>query len=178
LCLCLVGAASAAEQQKQKSEHYSAVAVGTRGMVGGQSLNMDFIIKEYSTDGQIQEYLAILEKGGVDALRRALEKLDVGQASPAGRVGVPIAVARARKTESGTLISIITARNMPFFELRYAGRTTDYPFSVVQLEVDEKGNGEGAAIVAARIKFDKEGMLVIESYGMSDTVRLVNVRRY
>ena len=46
---------------------------------------------------------------------------------------------------------------------------TDYEFGVIQMLVDEKGKGEGSAIAAARIKFDKEGVLIIESYGQMDT---------
>jgi hypothetical protein len=141
-------------------------------------VNLDIYIKEYTSDEKMQELLGILSEGGPDALRRPLEKLDVGQISPVGRVGVPIAVARARKTEKGTLISIVTARNMSFWELREGGRSTDYQFSVLQMMVDERGKGEGSVIVAAKIKFDKEGTLVIESYGIQDTVRLANVRKY
>jgi len=171
----VVGQAAAAEK---KTDHFSAVAVATRGPMGGKSVNLDIYIKEYTSDEKIQELVGILSEGGPDALRRPMEKLDVGQISPVGRVGVPIAVARARKTEKGTLISIVTARNMSFWELREGGRSTDYQFSVLQMMVDERGKGEGSVIVAAKIKFDKEGTLVIESYGIQDTVRLTNVRRY
>jgi hypothetical protein len=179
LCVIwMVAVASQAGAAEKKTEHFSAVAVATRGAMGGKSVNLDIYIKEYTSDEKTQELLGILSEGGPDALRRPMEKLDVGQISPTGRVGTPIAVARAKKTEKGTLISLVTARNMSFWELREGGRSTDYQFSVLQMLVDERGKGEGSAIVAAKIKFDKEGTLVIESYGIQDTVRLANVRRY
>ncbi len=182
LSLTVVAADGAAQEkkkeEKKKADHYAAVAVAVRGVAAAGSINLDFRINEYTSDEKINEYLDILKEGSVEALRRALEKVDVGQVSPTGRVGTPIAVARARKTERGTLITIVTARYMPFFELYRSGRSTDYPFGVFQMLVDEKGQGEGMAIIAARIKFDKEGALIIESYGHLDTVRLSNVRRY
>jgi hypothetical protein len=181
ISLCVIWMAAVASQAgaaEKKTEHFSAVAVATRGAMGGKSVNLDIYIKEYTSDEKMQELLGILSEGGPDALRRPMEKLDVGQISPTGRVGTPIAVARAKKTEKGTLISLVTARNMSFWELREGGRSTDYQFSVLQMLVDERGKGEGSAIVAAKIKFDKEGTLVIESYGIQDTVRLANVHRY
>ncbi|MEE8585626.1 MAG: hypothetical protein V3T83_12325 [Acidobacteriota bacterium] len=97
--------------------------------------------------------------------------------APPGRIGTDIAVARARKMEDGrTRIILVTARNMPFFELYNAGRSTDYPFGWFELYLDESGKGEGRVIVAAKIKFDKQRVLQIESYGL-EPFKLSNIRR-
>jgi hypothetical protein len=180
LVLCLPGSFLKAQEKpaKQKAEHYSGVIVGTRGVAGGRTMGIDMRINEYTSDEQVKQLLGLLSEGGPDALRRAMEKLDVGQVSPTGRVGTPISVARIRKTERGTLISLVTARRMSFLELYDGGRSTDYQFGIIQLLVDEKGKGDGSAIGAALIKFDKEGTLIIESYGQLDTLRLANVRKY
>jgi len=171
-------AADGSAQEKKKPDHYSAVAVAVRGVAAARSVNLDFHINEYTSDEKAKELADILREGDVHALRRAMEKLDIGQVSPTGRIGTPIAFARTRQTDRGLLITIATARDMPFFEMYRSGRSTDYPLGVFQLLVDEKGRGEGSAITAARVKFDKEGTLVLESYGHLDTVRLSNVRRY
>jgi len=47
---------------------------------------------------------------------------------------------------------------------------------VVQLDLDEKGNGEGAMLVATKIRFDQDNQLELEHYGI-DPVRLANVRK-
>jgi hypothetical protein len=178
--LCLGGADAKAEEKpaKQKPDAYSAVIVGTRGAVGGRTMTIDMRIKEYTSDETVKQLLGILSEGGPDALRRAMEKLDVGQVSPTGSVGTPISLARIRNTERGTLISLVTARRLSFLELYQGGRSTDYQFGIIQMLVNEKGKGEGSAIGAALIKFDKEGTLIIESYGQMDTLRLSNVRKY
>ena len=108
----------------------------------------------------------------------ALEELDKGQLSSSGNIGVPIAVARAYQVEGGTLYNIVTARNISFIEMWRGERSRNYPFSVVQIMVDDNGVGEGSIILAADIRIDEEvGRIVVESFGFHDTIRLTNVRR-
>ena len=165
------------KKDKKKAESYSATAMGVAGSVGGRSLGLRIQIKEYSTDEEIRELAEILIEGGTDALRRKMEKIDKGSIGPDFRVGTDIAAVRARPMENGTRIIIVTARPMPFFELRNSGRSTDYPFGWVDIQLDEKGRGQGAVIVAAKLKFNKEGVLEVESYGIQP-IQLMNVRKY
>ena len=67
----------------------------------------------------------LLKEKGPDAIRRAMEKLDVGRINPTGSVGNQIAVARKRQDGSDTIVTVVTARTMPFAELYRGGRTTD-----------------------------------------------------
>lgn len=111
-----------------------------------------------------------------DALRRALEKQNVGRINQVGTVGNQIAVARKRQAGAETLITIVTARNMPFIELYRGGRTTDYPFGFLQVKLNQKGEGTGQIMVAAKIRFDKKkGHYEIESYG-NQYLKAANVR--
>jgi hypothetical protein len=66
---------------------------------------------------------------------------------------------------------------MPFLELYYAGRTTDYPFSILQFTIDKEGKSEGFIIGAASLKFDKQGTLQVESYG-HQPLKVLNAKRY
>ena len=120
----------------------------------------------------------MLKDAGPDALRRALEKENVGQLSPAGRVGVPIAIARKLTDGNKTVIRIVTARNLSFVELRYSGRSVDYPFTILQLELDETGKGTGTAIAFAKIRFNKKANTYeIQSLEQGTAVnRLLNVQ--
>jgi hypothetical protein len=117
-----------------------------------------------------------LKEKGPDALRSATEKLDVGRINPTGSVGNQIAVARKRQEGSDTIITVVTARNMPFVELYRGGRTMDYPFGFLQVKLNDKGEGSGQIMVAAKIRFDKKkGHYEIESYG-NQYIKAVNVR--
>ena len=97
-----------------------------------------------------------------------MEKLDVGRINPTGSVGNQIAVARKRQVGSDTIITIVTARVMPFVELYNAGRTTDYPFGYLQLKLNDKGEGSGQIMVAAKIRFDRRrGTMKSRATGIS-----------
>lgn len=161
--------------QDKKGESISAVAVGTGGILGGRTIPITFQIDEYTSNETLKQLAEILAEGGVGALRRELEKLKVGRAAPSGHVGNDIAVARSRETETGRRIILVTARNMSFFELRRGGRSLEYPFSWIQIDLDEQGKGKGSIIAAARIEFDEAGVLKVESLGQQN-ILLSNVR--
>jgi hypothetical protein len=163
-------------QDKTPPEHYSAVAMGTGGSVGGKTIQFDFRITQYTTDDEVQAFAQLVKDQGTDALRRALEKEDKGRISPAGSVGNQIAVARKRQQGTDTIITIVTARTMPFLELYHNGRTTDYPFGYLQVKLNAQGQGNGQIMAAARIRFDKKkGRYEIESYG-NQYIKAANVR--
>jgi hypothetical protein len=163
-------------QEEKKPEAYSAVAMGTGGSVGGKSIQFDFRINRYTTDEEVNKFAALLKEKGPDALRNALEKEEKGRLNPAGRLGNDIAVARKRQQGTDTIITIVTARVMPFIELYSSGRSTDYPFGFLQVKLNEKGEGTGQIMAAAKIKFNKKkGHYEIESYG-NQYIKVVNVR--
>jgi hypothetical protein len=168
--------ASYGQDEKMKPEAWSAVAIGTGGSVGGKTIQFDFRITRYTTPDEVDKYAELLKEKGQDALRRALEKLDVGRINATGRTGNQIAVARKRQEGSNTVITMVTARNMPFIELYRGGRTTDYPFGFLQVTLNEKGEGTGQIMAAAQIRFNqKKGHYEIESYG-NQYIKAVNIR--
>jgi hypothetical protein len=168
--------ASYGQDEKAKPEAYSAVAIGTGGSVGGKTIQFDFRITRYTSDEELDKYAEILKEKGPEALRRALEKEDVGRINAVGRTGNQIAVARKRQDGSETVITMVTARTMPFIELYQSGRSTQYPFGYLQVKLDEKGQGAGQIMAAAKIRFNKKsGKYEIESYG-NQYIKAVNVR--
>jgi hypothetical protein len=166
----------AAAQDKTPPEAYSGVAIGTGGGVGGKTISFDFRITQYTTDEEVQSFAQLVKDKGADALRRALEKEDKGRINAVGSIGNQIAVARKRRNGSETIITIATARNMPFIELYQNGRTRDYPFGYLQVRLDATGKGTGQIMAAARIRFDKKkGQYEIESFG-NQYIKATNVR--
>jgi hypothetical protein len=174
--LLLFFCVTASTQDKASPEAYSGVAIGTGGGVGGKTVQFDFRITQYTTDEEIQAFAQLVKDKGTDALRRALEKEDKGRMNAAGSTGNEIAVARKRQQGPDTIITIVTARTMPFLELYNNGRTTDYPFGYLQVKLDAKGVGTGQIMAAARIRFDKKkGQYQIESYG-NQYIKATNIR--
>jgi len=163
-------------QDKPRPEAYSAVAIGTGGSVGGKTMSFNFRVTQYTTDEELQNFAQLVKDKGTDALRRTLEKEDKGRINPVTSTGNQIAVARKRQQGADTIITIVTARNMPFVELYRNGRTTDYPFGFLQVKLDASGKGTGQIMAAAKIRFDKKkGQYEIESYG-NQYIKATNVR--
>jgi hypothetical protein len=181
---CLLAAAAlimplspAQPAQESVTENYSATAIGTGGPAGGKSVNFDFRITRYASDEEVANLAELLKAKGSDALRRAMERLNSGNIAPVGTVGNQIAIARKRQEGSDTVITIVTARIMPFVELYNGGRTTDYPFGFVRVRLNSKGEGSGQIMVAAKLRFDKKkGQYEIESFG-NQYLKAANVRR-
>jgi hypothetical protein len=171
---CFFLAASA--QDKAPPQAYSGVAIGTGGSVGSKTISFDFRIAQFTTDEELQNLAQLVKDQGTDALRRALEKEDKGRINAVGSTGNQIAVARKRQDGSQTIITIVTARTMPFVELYRSGRTTDYPFGYLQAKLDATGKGNGQIMAAAKLRFDKKkGQYEIESFG-NQYIKAINVR--
>jgi hypothetical protein len=161
---------------RQNQEAYSAVAIGTGGSAGGKSMSFDFRINTYTSDSDVDQLAALLKEKGADALRSAMEKLDVGRINVVGSTGTQIAVARKRQVGADTIITVVTARNMPFIELYRGGRTRDYPFGFLQAKLNDKGEGTGQIMVAAKVRFNKKTEhYEIESYG-NQYIKATNIR--
>ena len=75
----------------------------------------------------------------------------------------------------GRKISLASDRPVSMWELRNAARSTDYEFSLAEIRLPAGGKGEGKAIKAAKVSFDKEkNTLEIENY-QREPVRLNEV---
>ena len=163
-------------QDKASAEAYSGTAIGTGGSVGGKTIQFNFRITQYTTDEEVQNFAQLVKDKGTDGLRRVLEKEDKGRINAVGSTGNQIAVARKRQEGADTIITIVTARTMPFLELYNGGRTTDYPFGYLQVKLDANGQGAGQIMAAARIRFDKKkGQYEIESFG-NQYLKATNIR--
>jgi hypothetical protein len=169
----------AAAEDQDTNEHYSATIVALGGAAGSANAPIDIYIEKYSTDEEAVSLAVLLREKGPDALLREMEKLDAGRVSIAGRSIGPIAMARSLEGNEGRTIRVIIARNIAFLEHFHLTRSRDYPFSIIEMQVNEKGEWQGAAIAAAKIRFnDKEKQFVVESMGQSSNLRLMNVRKW
>jgi hypothetical protein len=165
-------------QEKAAPEHYYAIWAVTGGGAGGTTVPVDVRINRYNTEQEISDYAALLKKSGPDGLRRALEKEDVGQFSPSGKVGTPIAIARKLSVEGKTVIRVLTLRTQSFTELWNGGRVTDYPYAMLELVLETDGKGAGSAMAAAKVSFNKKkDIYEIESFGHGQMYhKLLNIQ--
>jgi hypothetical protein len=147
----------------------TAVTVfGTGGVTAGKSVTGTVIVEDYSTDAEVSELAAVLKTKGQDGLVSAMGKIKAkGRIALTGTVGNQVEVIRQRPTEKGRRIVLVSDRQMSLPELWNSGRSTDYKFSIVILDLDANGKGGGTVYYAVKLKFNKSGQLELEHYGQS-----------
>jgi len=179
--------APAQEQAKRKKEKFGALAYMPSGagpaMVGaGLRVNVDLYVDDYTPDDQAQQLASLLVNSGPDALLKGLEKSKtIGKVRLTGRTGFyDLKLIRSHQTPNGRRIYAVGDRPVGFLEVYAGNRSLDYPFGILQLELqtDEKGKekGEGALIYSAKIKVLDGKTIDVESYGISP-IRLMGVRK-
>ncbi len=150
------------QQGLPREEMYSAIATGW--VSGSKAVPFDFRITHFAGDAEMNRYARLLNERGLSALRMEIEKGDAGQIERVGETPNGIGIARKVRMGSDTVITLITARNMPFPELHGLGSSTEYPFGFLQVTLNESGIGRGRILVAAKLHFDEKGHYWIESY--------------
>ncbi len=83
---------------------------------------------------------------------------------------------RRTKTDGGQRIVLATDRPLAFAEVWRSSRTMDYNVTLIVLNLDTEGNGEGQIMAGAELSWDDaKDQLVIENFA-SEPIRLTNVR--
>src|SRR4030095_6491678 len=188
LVICSAGISMSPAQEKQpKKEKFGALAFLPSGagpmMAGaGARANVDIHINSYTTDEEAKVLAALLIEKGPDALHKALEDAkSIGKITLTGRVGFyDLKIIRSHRVEGGRRIYAVGDRPIGFLEAYYAGRSRDYDFGILQVDVkpNSKGReeGSGALIYAAKIKVLSGNNIELETYGI-DPIRLMGVRK-
>jgi len=172
-----IGAAEDLKASSDLPQTYSATAFAQAGPAAGKSFGLTVYVTGWTSDQEVQQFIATLKNSGPNALVSALEKAkDVGRISPTGSVGTGFRFARIRQIpDAGYRIVMATNRPISFPELYNGTRSRDYQFGIVVLNVDKNGKGTGTFAPVCKVKFNKKGELEIEHYGQKP-LRLTNVR--
>jgi hypothetical protein len=177
----LFGAARASSQtgsQPGLPAQYAATAFGQAGAAAGKSFSLRISIQDVTSDGEMDELMGTLKHKGMDALMNAMDGMkEIGRVAPTSSIGTAIRVVRIRAgKDGGQHIVLVSNRHITFAELYNASRSSDYPFSIVTLDVDKDGKGTGSFAPVCKIRFSKKHELEIEHYGQKP-FRLANVFR-
>jgi len=190
-CFLVIGAltidTAPAQEQKPQKEKFGALAYLPSGagpmMAGaGSRVNVDLYIDSYTSNAEAKKLAGVLLEGGSDALLKALEKAEtIGKIRLSGRVGFyDLKLIRSHRTESGRRIYAVGDRPVGFLEAYYSGRSRDYKFGILQLDLKngtkDKEEGSGALLYAAKIKVIGGNSIELESYGI-EAIRLMGVRK-
>jgi hypothetical protein len=166
-----------------------AVAMGTSNppvMPPGMSTTLQINITRWTTDEERAKLFAILiEKGQKDLVDAIQKQEETGFVRVTGRAASrnPFPSERLRYARQLDLgqgkrrIVLATDRYISFYEARNQPRTRDYDMSILVMDVDAKGNGEGQLAMGVQLSVDTEKKtLVVENFG-TEPIRLTKIRR-
>jgi len=177
LVATLATALPAAQSNMAQPEKFTAFAVDMSNTAPRRNTTpVDITITRWTTDAERDGLKEILAKGQ-DALLSALQRLPVvGYINTPGSLRYDLHFARQRPSgDGGRTIILATDRYVTAWEAAERPRTIDYPFTIIQLQLDKNGRGQGKASVATRITQDDDGTIELENFS-SEPVMLNDVR--
>jgi hypothetical protein len=162
-------------------ETFTAFAINMNS--GPSTATVDIKVERWSTDDERQKLLSILTEikepyRANEALLKELQKMPkAGYIRTPNTLAWDLRYARQNPLEGGgRQIVVATDRPIGFWEARNQPRTMDYPFTILELRLNTKSEGEGKMLAGTRLLIDKKNNnLVLENYGQQP-VRLNNIR--
>ncbi len=166
----------AAKSKKSKPERFrgNAVSIGTSKTA---TARVDIVISRWTTPEERQALLAVLTDGGSKALSEALTREPEAGFVLIDQERKTLRYTRQWEQDGKRMIVAATDRPIRYGEIRHGARSSDKTVSLVQLELDENGNGEGSMALAVELILDKaNNRLIVENQSLQP-VRLSSVKK-
>jgi hypothetical protein len=174
---CVVAAGLAVlAQTNGVAERFTAMAVN---MNNGGSGTIEMVVNRWSTDAERTKLLTTLSEKGPEKLLDVLQALPrVGYFRLNGGLGYDLHYARQTKGEDGgERVVLATDRRIGFWEAANQPRSIDYPFTIVELHLNNDGEGEGKLSLATKVTMDPtHTTITLENYA-TQPVLLQSVKR-
>ena len=164
IVVLLAGLVALHSQTLGQKERFTAVAIVNNNLGSGAGV-VQIDITRWSAQSERTELLNVLKKSGAEKLLDALQDM-----RPVGTIKTPDSLAYdlryANQTplpEGGRRIVLATDRPIGFWEATRRPRTIDYPFTVIQMEIDRNGEGKGTLSYATKI-ISQGDTIVLENF--------------
>jgi len=139
---------------------FTGLAIGD----AGGSAPIDGAISRWSTRAEVEQVAAAFSDSGMDGLVRALERLKrVGFFRQTGSLGTDLQFSeQVAQPDGGLRITLMGERRLAFGEVPGIAYSADFPLTVIELRVNNQGEGTGTIWPATRITYwDPESHLII-----------------
>lgn len=167
----LAGPAQAQDKKEEKPKPYRFTAFAVNMNSGPKAGTIDIVLERLTTDEERAGLIAAFVEGGQDSLLKALQKVKprVGFMRTPNSLGYDLQYAYRFANSDGTSRIVIgTDRRINFWEASRQPRSIDYPFTIIEMRLDAKGEGEGRMAAGTKISKSKDGKTIeLENYGIS-----------
>lgn len=186
LTVGLLSSPADAQEKFRQSFSAFAVALGTSNppvIPAGMTATLQIVIQRWTTDEERAALLTQLVENGQQGLVETLQKQDetgfIRVTTPGARTSFPserLRYAREYPLETGgRRIVLALDRYISFYEAAFQPRWRDYDVTLIVMDVDDEGDGEGQLAMGVRLAINDQRQLVIENFG-SEPVRLTRIR--
>ena len=177
----VIGVSEASAAKNEILEKYQANAIEMAG--GGGSSILEINIYSWTSEDIRQDLIDEVKKAtdskynNRDVAKALRGQKKVGYAFLAGKQGYPIRYSRKIPYEGKTRIILATDRPVSFEEVYSQSQLGDYDVTLVVLDVDENGDGEGILSVGTEVKWDDSTDAIKVTNVTSQPVKLTDVRK-
>ena len=175
----LIAAQPTSQQEKESSakfEEFTAVAANISNVGAAGLVPVTIRIERWTGPEEQEKLLGALRDSGQDKFLEALTRAKV-----VGWIATPTSLrydffyAQQQPTANGRKIMMITDRPMQIAERMSASRSRDYPFTVIELNVDKEGRGTGTLAQLVQLRLSGE-FLAIENLATTP-IRLNDLKK-
>ncbi len=160
---------------------FDAIAVNMSNIGPRGQIRLQIRVTRWSTEEERNALLEILKsqsgRRGERQLADALfSKESVGTIRESRTLAYDLRYSRLVPSEVGRLVVLATDRRIGFVESWRSARTLDYNVTLIILNLDENGRGDGQIMLGAQFAWDEDNeQLVIENLA-SEPIRLTRVQ--
>ena len=158
------------------AERFTAMAVN---MERGGAGTIELAVTRWSTEAERTKLVKTLVEKGPEKLLDVLQDMPrVGYIRANGGLGYDLHYAhRVKGEDGGERVVLATDRRIGFWEASRQPRSIDYPFTVIELRLNNDGEGVGKMSLATKITADRDGTTItLENYD-TQPVLLQSVKR-
>jgi len=158
--------------------NFDATAVNLSNVGPRGSARLQIRLTRWSTEEERATLMEALKQQGERSLPDALFQQDrVGTIRESQGIGENLRYSRRITTEEGQQIILATDRPLAMVEVWRSSRTRRYNVTVIILNLDAEGRGEGQIMTGSELTWDEANDQLIIEHFASEPVRLTSVRK-
>jgi hypothetical protein len=165
ISLAMLGAVAAGlfAQSNAQPEEFNAVAIQNNSAGSGAD-RVIIRVERWSSEAERTRLAAALQKSPGTLLDELRDQKPVGTIRTPDSLGYDLRYAHQEAAEDGgRRIVIATDRPIGFWEHRDQPRSIQYPFTVIQMEIDKNGEGKGTMSYATKV-MARGNLIVLENF--------------
>ena len=172
-CLLLPAGSLARVPQGQRS--YSGNVFYFGGPRGADATNFTLTITSLTPPDEVDKIVSTLKSDGQNGLMKFIGKQKRGYLQVGTQLARDVNAVWITDEPEGRKITVVFERWLGWAEVRAGARSLDYPFTYMEIFLDQKGKGEGTLIPAAKVRAKSADSLEVENFAIYPA-RLTNVK--